>query len=370
VSIHRCVALAPTMFAVLGCGAGTGADPYVIGLAAPLDRGFGENSRLGAELALREINAAGGVRNRQLVLRAVDDRAEESVAIAVADSLYRDPAVLAVVGHATSGAYVAASTIYNRGLPAVGTSATSTGIGELGEWIFRVASSDSANAAALARAAAERGSRVAILYANDDYGRSLARAFSLGLTGTGATLVGRHPYLEEMDDFRPYIRLLRARGAEVVLIAGLDIGAATLIEQAHALDWRPHFMGGDGLEDLVDQGERFDGTLLTALYHPRMSPEAARFAEAFRAAYNREPDSSAATSYDAVKLIARALAEGGASRAAVRSYLAGVGRPGGSPPLEGVAGPVRFDANGDPLDKPVVLVRIESGTFTLASERR
>ncbi len=355
-------------FALLltGCRGDGAREPHVLGLAAPLERSFGENSRMGAELAVREINAAGGIRGRPLELRAKDDEGEEMVAITVAGSLYEDDDVVAVVGHATSGAYAAASDVYNRGLPAVGTSATGTEIGELGEWIFRVASSDSANADALARAAAGLGRRAGILYANDDYGRSLARAFELGLAGTDVALVGAYPYLEEMEDFRPFLQVLRDRGADVVLIAGLEVGAATLIRQAHEMGWRPRFMGGDGLETLVEMGVRFDGTLVGVLFHPAMSPQASRFAEAFRGAYDREPDSSAATSYDAVRLIARALGDGRTSRGAIRDYLAGVGRPGGSPAFDGVAGPVRFDENGDPLEKPVAIVRIENGRFVLA----
>jgi branched-chain amino acid transport system substrate-binding protein len=351
------------------CGPDARERTFVLGLAAPLERPFGEASSMGAKLAVREINGRGGVRGRLLELREVDDRSDEGTAIAVADSLYRDVEVLAVVGHASSGPMAAASTVYNRGLPAVGTSATSTEIGALGEWIFRIASSDSANAAALAVAVSRMGRRAAILYANDDYGRSLANVFEQALRATETPLVGRYPYLEEMEDFTPYVRVLQARGADVVLVAGLEIGAATLIEQAHRSGWRPRFVGGDGLEPLVEMGESFDGTLLGVLFHPAMSTLAQGFAERFRAAFGREPDSSAATSYDAVYLIARALEAGRTSRQAIRDYLATVGRPGGTPALEGVAGPVRFDENGDPMEKPVALVRIQDGAFVLAATR-
>ena len=362
--IARTAALALALPLLAACSRKAGGE-YVLGLAAPLERSFGANSRDGAELAVREINAAGGIGGRDLVLRPVDDQAEESVAITVAQQLYDDPAVLAVVGHATSGALVAASGVYAQGLPAVGTSATSTEIAEAGEWVFRIASSDSANAASLAALAAGLGRRAAILYSNDDYGRSLAQVFERSLSGTGATLVGRFPYLEEMKDFTPFLRVLQKRGAEVVMVAGLEVGAATLIQQADAIGWRPRFIGGDGLEPLVDMGARYDGTLVGVLYHPEMSADARRFADAFRAAYRREPDSSAATSYDAVYLLARALREGRTTRAAIREYLAGVGRQGGSPPYQGVAGPVAFDANGDPVGKPVALVRIDGGRFRL-----
>jgi branched-chain amino acid transport system substrate-binding protein len=362
-------AAALLLVAVPACRGDAAERTFVLGLAAPLERPFGEASRMGAELAVREINGRGGVRGRLLELRPFDDRSDGGTAIAVADVLYRDAEVLAVVGHASSGPMAAASTVYNRGLPAVGTSATSTEIGALGEWIFRIASSDSANAAALAVAVSRMGRRAAILYANDDYGRSLANVFEQALRATETPLVGRYPYLEEMEDFTPYVRVLQARGADVVLVAGLEIGAATLIEQAHRSGWQPRFVGGDGLEPLVEMGDRFDGTLLGVLFHPGMSARAQDFAESYRAAYRREPDSSAATSYDAVYLIARALGAGRTSRGAIRDYLASVGRPGGTEALDGVAGPVRFDENGDPMEKPVALVRIQGGEFVLAATR-
>ncbi|HEY7768581.1 ABC transporter substrate-binding protein [Longimicrobium sp.] len=363
---HHLVLASLAAAAVLaGCSGPGGGDTYLLGLAAPLERSFGKNSQLGAQLAVDQINAAGGIHGDSLKLWALDDKSEDTAAIAVAERFYDNPDVLAVVGHATSGPLMDAASVYQRGLAAVGTSATSTEIAGLGEWIFRVASSDSANAAELARSAAGAGRRVAILYANDDYGQSLAEVFGQALENTGVTLVGRFPYLEDMKDFTPYIRALKARGAEVVLVAGLETGAATLIQQAHQLEWMPRFIGGDGLEPLAEMGERYNGTLVGVLYHPDMSPRARAFAEAFRAAYKREPDSSAATSYDAVQLIARALREGRASRQGIRDYLAGVGREGGSERYDGVAGPVSFDANGDPVGKPVALVRIENGRFRL-----
>ena len=68
-------------------------------------------------------------------------------------------------------------------------------------------------------------------------------------------------------------------------------------------------------------------------------------------------------------LLARAMRAGALSREAIRDYLAGVGRPGGSEPFQGVTGPLRFDENGDPVGKPFTVVVIRGGRFVLPNQR-
>ncbi|HEX2191261.1 MAG TPA: ABC transporter substrate-binding protein [Longimicrobiaceae bacterium] len=361
----RSAALLVCAFLAAACGRGPGGDPLVLGLAAPLGESFGENSRLAAELAVREINDAGGIEGRRLELRPADDRSDPAEGIRVAQAFLEDPEVLAVVGHATSDPMIAGSTVYAQGLPVVGTSATSTEVARLGPWVFRVASSDSANAVELADAARALGRRVGILYSNDRYGRSLARVFDAALTRSGVPVVGFDPYQEEMEDFRPYLRRLRERGAEVVLVAGLETGASRAIAQAREVGLQARFIGGDGLEPLAGMGPEYEGTLVGTLFHPDAGERSRRFAEAFRRAFGREPDSSAATSYDAVYLIAGALRAGSRDRAAIRAYLEGVGRPGGAPAFEGVTGRVAFDENGDPVDKDFPVTEVSGGKLVL-----
>ncbi|HEY0035735.1 MAG TPA: ABC transporter substrate-binding protein, partial [Longimicrobium sp.] len=92
--------LASLAAAVLaGCSGPGGGDTYLLGLAAPLERSFGKNSQLGAQLAVDQINAAGGIHGDSLKLWALDDKSEDTAAIAVAERFYENPDVLAVVGH-------------------------------------------------------------------------------------------------------------------------------------------------------------------------------------------------------------------------------------------------------------------------------
>jgi branched-chain amino acid transport system substrate-binding protein len=328
---------------------------------------YGQLSLMGARLALDEINAAGGAGGHRLAVRLVNDRGDDSAAIAVADSLTHDPRVIAVVGPLYSGVTVASSKVYGDGeLVDVATSATSPEITKLGPYIFRLASSDSANAVALAQAARATGLRTAILYSNEDYGMGLMRVFSRALAASGAPAVSEDPYLEDMPDFRPYLLRLKARGVGMVFIAGVDQGARTLIPQAREVGLEARFMGGDGLEALKEAGPAFNGTLMGALFHAESSPDARRFAAAFRARWHREPDSSAALAYDGVYLMARAVGAGARDRAAVRAYLERVGREGGSPVFQGAAGAVAFDANGDAAGKTCVITTVADGHLVLA----
>ena len=378
VRIAVCLAVLAAAAACARAGGGGGGDPLVLGLAIPLTDTegkpdvYGVRSRMGADLAVEELNAANAFGGRQLVLRLVNDKGDTETAIAVADSLVNDPAVLAVVGHVYSGATIKAAQRYQGALPAVATSATSPEISRLGDWIFRVASSDSANAVALARAAQGMGRRVAILYSNDDYGQGLARNFASALQAGGGALAGMDPFLDGMEDFTPYLLRMKARGVDLVFVAGLQDAAALAITQAQQVGLAARFVGGDGIEGLAGMGPRYDGTGVGVLFHGQMSDSARAFVQRYRARYREDPDSQAALAYDAVRLLARALAAGHRDPASIRAWLAGVGREGGdgSPAFEGVAGSVAFDENGDPVNKRFTMGVIQGGTIALPEAAR
>lgn len=349
---------------------GTG-DDVVLGLAGPFNTGYGESMRLGAELARAEINRAGGIDGRQLRFRTESDDANSQQAISVAETLWADPEVIAVVGHLNSGAMIAASPIYNQGLPALGTGTTAPTIGRLGPWIFRVASSDSANAVVLARAARELGtSEAGVLYQNNAYGRGLAENFRSAFLEMGGRIAGYHPFLDDTDDLSPYLEHLQQRGTEMVFVASTEEGAARSISRSRELGYDARFIGGDGMEPLAGMGEAFDEHYVGLLYHPEASAGARAFAERYRATHGGTPDSYAALAYDAVHLLARAAERGGRSRDGIRDHLSTVGRTGGSAAFEGVGGAIRFDRHGDPADKPFAIGVIRNGAIDLVPEVR
>src|SRR3954470_13499621 len=89
--------------------------PLVLGLAGPFSQPRGVSMKHAAELAVREVNARGGIRGRALALRIMDDSGRPDVAIRIAQQLSEDPAVVVVIGHLNSSASLAAGRIYGRG---------------------------------------------------------------------------------------------------------------------------------------------------------------------------------------------------------------------------------------------------------------
>ncbi len=364
------VALAAAL-ALSACDRGSGGK-VTFALSGPLQQDYGVSTLRGAELAVKEVNAERGINGRPLVLLPKDDGADKQKAIDIAAELVKDASVVALAGPVNSGTTIAAAPIYNGEsgsvsgrLPALATTATSPDVSKLGDWTYRVAGSDSANAVVLAEAARGLAPQVAVMYTNDDYGRGLAASFRDALVKGGGRVSEYDPFSDDTPDFSPYLRRIQMRGVQMVFVAGLDSAAAMIIRQARGLGMQARFIGGDGLVPLVGKGPAFDGTLVGLLYHPAASERAQAFATAYHQAYGADPDPFAAAAYDAVKLLAAAARANGPTREGIQRYLHTLGQEGGAPAFQGATGDIRFDAHGDPLHKGFAVGVITNGTIQL-----
>src|SRR5258708_24401033 len=91
----------------------------VLGIAGPFSQPRGVSMQRAAELAVKEINAHGGVHGQSVALRAMDDSGRPDVAIRIAQSFADDPSVVAVIGHLTSGASLAPGRVYCEARPPI-----------------------------------------------------------------------------------------------------------------------------------------------------------------------------------------------------------------------------------------------------------
>jgi branched-chain amino acid transport system substrate-binding protein len=350
---------------VVLAGCGDGRHPIVIGAAGPWERAVGAATKQGIELAVAEINAAGGVRHRPLSVIMRDDGGDGKRAAAIAQEFVRGDTVLGVIGHVNSGPTIAASTVYDGRLAVIATAATSPDLTGISPWVFRVVPSDSISGRELARFAAQLGrTRAAIIYENDSYGRGLAAAFRRAFNGV---IVSQDPIAPDAEDLEPYVAYYKQRAPDVVFAVGGGISGLALLREARRQRLASDFIGGDGWTGVVTDTLASDGVYVGTPFTPGdPRPEVQRFVAAFQQRFNTVPDDKAALAYDATRLLARAIERGGASREAVQRYLAAAGD---SAAYHGVTGVVRFGPSGDPEGKGVAMMRVRRGQFVLAGAR-
>lgn len=326
-------------------------------------------TRRGIELAVDEINRAGGINGARFQILARDDDANGSRATAIAQEFVANPSVVAVVGHVNSGAMLAAARIYDGALPAVATTASSPDLSGVSKWTFRIISSDSLNGVILARFASRIGGndsslkQAAVLYENDSYGRGLADAFRRAFRGT---IISFDPISEDVDA-EPFVSFFKMRQPGIVFVAGREGSALRILREAKRQGVEAVFIGGDGWQGVVADTAASSGAYVgTSFNSEDPSPEVQRFVRAFRGRYQTKPDAFAALAYDATRLIAEALIKKGKSREGVRDYLKSLSA---TTPFEGVSGPVYFNENGDPIGMGFHVAQVVSGTLVSGGAR-
>jgi len=346
--------------------------PIRIGLAGSLSDPVGVPMKHAAELAVEEINAAGGIGGRPLELVQRDDYADPDSAVFVATDLY-EAGVSAVIGHLFSSTTLAAAPVYNGGadpVAAVSPSSSSPEVSTAGDYTFRICPSDLAHGAALARwvydtLALRRG---AVLYLNDQYGRGVRQTFVKDFTRRGGALQSIDPYLGDVPHVGPYLdRLAKGSGTDFLLVAGNRLEAEEILRQARKRGLTMPVLGGDGLEGIEAAGSLAEGVYVSAAYLPTLSTPANK---AFLQAYRRKfpsaglPNQPAAATYDAVYLLRDVIARAGTKRQAIRRELARVGT--GAPAFRGVTGVVAFDTRGDVPNQAVYIGVVRNGNVRLA----
>jgi branched-chain amino acid transport system substrate-binding protein len=371
--VRRAGPILLSLLLLSACGGG-GGDTIVIGVAGPFSQPRGVSMKAGAELAAREINAAGGVDGRQIELVFADDSANADAAVRIATAFRADKRIVAVIGHLTSGPTAAAAPIYNGNnepMALISPSASSPALTEDGgRAVFRICPTDFAHGQALARHARNvlRARTAAILYENDTYGRGVAANFVSDFRTLGGTMVTEDPYNKAITSFEPYLqRLQRRGGADVILIAGVRDGAERILATRDSLQLYATIIAGDGVIGIEATG-RVEGLFVSSAWLPdRPEPASQAFVKAYRAANaNASPDHRGAGAYDIVHILADAARAVGTDRVKIVEYLEGVGTR--TEAYNGVTGRIAFDENGDAKEKPVAVGVVRGRTLVSVTQ--
>lgn len=330
------------------------------------------------QLALGQINGAGGVLGGDLEMVIADSGCDPKIAVDAAQKLVNVDQVSAIVGAICSGGTIAAadSVIVPAGVVAVSPSATAPAITDLedNDLVYRVAPSDAYQGVALARLADKLGLRsVAMTWANDDYNSGLASVFREAFTGLGGRIVAEAMHQPDKPSYRSELATLGASGAEVLVLFAYYNGSGILImRQSLENGIFDKFMGADGMVDpsvIQELGaDNLAGkAVFTAAAADEESPSYKAFASALTDAGGDPASPYTAQGYDAAFLLALAIEHAGTgdrgaiskSLRAVSSAPGEVVRPGEWAKAkrllsegkdinyEGAAGSQDFDANGD-----------------------
>ncbi|HTR03501.1 MAG TPA: ABC transporter substrate-binding protein [Thermoanaerobaculia bacterium] len=329
---------------------------------------FAISGKNGATLAIEEIDRAGGVLGRPVELLSEDDRGEASEAASAVSKLITRDHVVALIGeNASSRSLAAAPIAQSYGVPMISPSSTNVEVTKKGDYIFRVCFIDAYQGKVLAAFARKnlKAQTAAILTdSRSDYSVGLADAFRTAFTGAGGRVVADAKYAEGDSDFSAQLTALTPSNPDVLFVPGYYTDAGLIARQARSLGVKATLLGADGWDSpkLVEiGGEAMEGAYLSNHYSvDDPSPAVRRFVEAYEAKYGAEPDSIAATSYDAMRLLADAITRAGSTEGRrVRDALAATKN------FAGVTGTITMDSDRNPI-KPAVVLKVVGGRFQFA----
>ena len=354
-----------------GCGEKktAGAEVVKIGSVSPLtgpQTHIGKDNENGARLAVDEINAKGlelGGRKVKLELLGEDDQAEPKTATIVAQKLV-DAGVVAVVGHLNSGTTIPASKIYHdAGIPQISPSATAVAYTAQGyKTAYRVMANDAQQGKALGQFAVGKmgAKRIAIIDDRTAYGQGLADEFEKAARAAGGEVVAREFTNDKATDFTAILTSIKGKSPDLVFFGGMDPQGGPMAQQMKRLGLNVKLMGGDGLQNinfLKLAGVDAEGMVASSPGLPIDSmPGGPDFRKRFESKYG-VIQVYAPYAYDAVYALVDAMKRAGSAEPA--KVLAELPRTD----LQGVTGPVRFDAKGDTIVGAVTVYEVRNGAW-------
>jgi branched-chain amino acid transport system substrate-binding protein len=259
IGVLRFIGAIATVLVVAACGHSTkpkappAAKEIVIGVAGPMEgplAAFGEQIRFGAEAAVADINAKGGVLGRPLKLASADDQCQSEHAVEAADTLVEEHAVF-VVGHFCSGASIPASKVYAKaGVLQITPASTNPTLTEQGiGTVFRVTNRDDAQGIFAGTWLAKHyaGKKLAVIDDQQPYGRLAAGQTARTVAASGLTpaLVGS--FARGTADFSPLITKLQTAKIDVVYVGGYHDEVGTFAAQARDRGFNADIVSDDAL---------------------------------------------------------------------------------------------------------------------------
>jgi len=326
---------------------------------------FGISTRNGVELALDEINKAGGVLGKKVRVIVEDDQGRPEEAQTVVTKLVNKDRVVAVLGEVASSRSLAAAPVcQSNRIPMITPSSTNPKVTQVGDYVFRVCFIDPFQGFVMAKFAANslKLNRVAILRdIKNDYSVGLADVFQENFQKMNGKIVADESYSEGDTDFSAQLTAIKSQNPQGIFVPGYYTEVGLIARQAKKLGLNVPLMGGDGWDSpkLWEIG----GEALNDCYYSNHysvndpSPAIQKYVGDYKKRYNQVPDALSALGYDAARILVEAFRKAGTTDPAkVRDALTQIKE------FPGVTGKITIDKDRNAV-KPAVVLKIKDGSL-------
>jgi branched-chain amino acid transport system substrate-binding protein len=341
----------------------------IAGMSGP-GASYGASMRQGIEMAVQEINAAGGIKGRKLTLDVADDASDPAQSVLAMQRLVNDQVDIVVGGWGSSQVLANMEVAERAGMPYVVAGASNPRITtSRNKWTFRILTNDNGHATRLADVATSllHMKRIAVMNDSNDYGVGARDIFVARLKELGLAPVDIESYQANDKDFTAQLTHIAAANAEAIAVLGTLPAAPAIMNQARDLGIEGRFMGAAGLSNeaiMTLAPDASQHTIATAYFFPTLDDAAkawtTKYEAMFKGAAQAPRPSQAAPSYRAMKMAADCLTSAGTEKEALRLCLkAWHGTFFGLPPAD-----AHFDDTNQ-LIVPVVVETVEGKDFAL-----
>jgi branched-chain amino acid transport system substrate-binding protein len=324
---------------------------------------FGNQLKAGAEQAVADINAKGGVLGQQLVLSVGDDACDPKQAVSVANG-FAAKKVVFVAGHFCSSSSIPASKVYaEEGILQITPASTNPAFTDKGGWnTFRTCGRDDQQGEVAGNYLAKefKDHKIAILHDNTAYGKGLADETKKNMNKAGKKETMYQAYVPGEKDYSALVSRMKSEGIDMIYIGGYHTETGLILRQAKEQGMKVAVMGGDALvtnEFWQITGEAGEGTVMTFPSDPRKRPTAAAVVKEF-AAKNIDPEGYVLYTYAAIQIWAEAATKAGTTDP---KKVAAALHQGTWPT---VLGDLSYDAKGDVKVSDYVFYIWHAGKYT------
>ena len=360
--------LAITTIAFSGCTKKTNDNEILIGSYSSntgATATFGVFQMRGIEMAVEEINAAGGINGKKIKHINYDNKSDNDETLAVVNRLISQDKVVAIIGEATSGrSKIGAQIAQQNKIPMLTSSATNPDVTKVGNYIFRACFIDPFQGQVMAKFMTEnlKFKKAAILRdVKNDYSVGLSDVFKEELKKMGGEIVDDIAYQEGDIDFKSQLTSIKTKNPDVIFVPGYYNEVALLAKQLKEMGMKQILLGGDGwsspkLYEIAK--DAMNGHYFSNHYTTESTdPKTVQFVKNFKAKYNEDADVMAALAYDATYMMAEAIKNAKEiTPDAIREGLAKI------KDFKGVTGNITMNDNRDAI-KSAVVVKVDGPNY-------